>query len=203
MPAGRSGCRYRRSPGVTSCFLFVFVISVSSFCRRVFSFPVRYHIEDMHKVDAMVSRQRCWAASSGSLHSFRSCRSLLFRYDMWRTARASDKAGTENVRVVPPAHRNETQSPSHACACMCSFNLSFTLWACVCIPALPSALVFIGSKQPAQTTLCSVPKSAFKQVRGGVRRDWRQGPVLHVRSQRVVFFSAGHRLWPCPEATWL
>ena len=60
VPAGRSGARYRRSPGRTSCFFFVFVIPVSF--RPVFSFPVRYHIEDMHNVDAMVSRQRCWTA---------------------------------------------------------------------------------------------------------------------------------------------
>ena len=36
--AGRSGSRYRRSPGLTSCFWFVFVIPVSSFLRPVFSF---------------------------------------------------------------------------------------------------------------------------------------------------------------------
>ena len=115
MPAGRSGCRYRRSPGLTSCFLFVFVIPVSSFFRPVFSFPVRYHIEDMRNVDAMVSRQRCRSRFIRFIRVVR-CPSGT----IWRTARASDKAGMENVRVVPPAHRNETRSRSHACACAVS-----------------------------------------------------------------------------------
>ena len=69
-------------PGLTSCFLFVFVIPVSSFLRPVFSFPVRYHIEDMHNVDAMVSRQRSEASLRLGSRALRSCRSFSVRYNV-------------------------------------------------------------------------------------------------------------------------
>lgn len=112
-----------------SCLFFGFLS-----CR---SFPVRYPLEGgQHgpatteagawKVTCVWGDVACawWAASSGSLHSF------VVRVCQVRSGEQHGpvgQAGTANVRVVPPAHRIETQSRSHACAC--SFNLSFTQWA--------------------------------------------------------------------------
>ena len=132
--------------------------------------------------------------------------SLPFRYDIWRTAWASENHGGNRKcpgRSAGPSKRLAKQMRR---MCMCSFNLSSTQGACVCSLALcslalPSAFVFLGSKQPAQTTLCTLSS-------GGVADDAAEfaefgGKDLWCTSEVNEWFFLWTTFFGYSGATWL